>query len=154
MIGRGIGRYGAAGLSDATFAQNGSVKPIAEGLALVGATLRITPSIDLYAFGGIDRQHAAYFQTAQNTYFGVGVPNANDSGCSNEYGTCAGNTKGFRSIAVGLWDRIYEGAFGYIRAGVEYNYTQRELFVSSVGGTPAPKVDESTIMTSLRYYPF
>lgn len=154
LIGRGIGRYGVTGLSDATFSQNGAVKPLQESLVLVGATVHATPRLDLYVFAGLDKQEASYFQTAPGTYFGVGAPNANDSGCSIEYGTCSGNTKGFHSIAAGFWDRIYEGRFGYIRAGVEYNFTQRELYASTNFGNPAPKSNESTVMTSVRYYPF
>ena len=169
LTGKGIGSYGSAQFSDATFAANGAASPIQETMLLGGLTLHATPAIDLYAFGGEEVVQPNYFTTsaagAPFTGFGYGVPTANNSGCFNTVtvGTCGGSAKRVWELTGGMWDKIYKGSFGEIRVGVQYSYIQRELFQGSGGGpipsatAPlnfAPKQNENTVMASLRYYPF
>ena len=62
-----------------------------------------------------------------------------------------------------MCDKIYKGSFGEVRVGVQYSYIERELFQGNGGSAIpsataplnfAPKQNENTVMTSLRYYPF
>lgn len=160
MYGRGVGSYGTSQFSDATFAPNGSETGLREQFLLAGLTLHATPSVDLYAFGGVEQVQPNFFVATNGTLAGYGLPNANNSGCFNvvSVASCAGNTKRIFQITGGLWDKLYKGNFGEVRVGLQYSYTQRELFQGS-GGAPAalpfsPKQNDQLVLTSFRYYPF
>ncbi len=166
LAGRGIGRYGAGLLPDATFNADGSLHAISEIEAVGGFTLHATPAIDLYVFAGIEKEAPALTTLSTGASFGYGLPTANNSGCFVENGTCAGVTKTLFQITGGMWDKIYKGSFGEVRVGVQYSYTQRELFqgngtTAASALTPAlpalayaPKTYDQFVFTSLRYYPF
>lgn len=160
MTGRGIGRYGVSTLPTATFNPDGSLSPIPETIALGFFTLHATPQIDLWAAAGIEHEYGDYF--LGGTVNGPGSPLANNTGCNIEAApgsTCNGITKDIWQVTGGVWDRIYQGDFGSVRVGVQYSYTQRDLF-AGLGGVPAgsPPLGASTndhiVLTSLRYYPF
>lgn len=161
LTGRGIGSYGTAQFSDATFSPNGAANPLREDMLLAGLTYHATPLIDVYAFGGFEQVHADYAQVAGGGYVGYGAPNANNTGCYNDItsGTCGGNAQRVWQITGGFWDKIYKGGFGEVRLGLQYSYTQRQLFAGS-GPTAAtalpfaPKQDDQAVLTSFRYYPF
>ncbi|WP_026607055.1 hypothetical protein [Methylocapsa acidiphila] len=176
MVGRGIGRYGAGLLPDSTINWNGSLRPIGEVMGMGGFTLHATPAFDLYLFAGMEKENPAYsivgYTSAGPIYFGYGTPNALNSGCgivNAPSSTCSGQTQSLWQVTGGLWDKVYKGAFGEVRVGLQYSFTQRDVFttqytgalVSGLGQTLAqqhavysPKANESTIMTSIRYYPF
>ena len=177
LAGKGIGRYGAGLLSDATINPDGSLRPIGEVIGLAGFTLHATPAIDVYAFGGIEKEQRAFATVATadggTALFGYGLPNAANYGCNivnAPAATCSGQTQTLWQLTGGMWDKVYKGSFGEVRVGVQYSYTQRDIFrtqanVATVqGGLPqtlaqqnssfSPKTNESTVMTSVRYYPF
>ena len=177
MIGRGIGRYGAGLLPDSTIDPQGALRPIGEVIGLAGFTAHLTPAVDVYAFGGIERESRAYASVATaaggTASFGYGTPDAANFGCNivnAPASTCAGQTQTLWQMTGGAWDKVYKGAFGEVRVGVQYSYTQREAFstqaaVASVTGrlpqtlaqqnsTFSPRTSENTVMTSVRYYPF
>lgn len=158
LYGRGIGRYGPASLGDTTFSQNGALKPVEEVIALTGLVLHASPAFDLYAFGGIERGMRSYFQSGANTV-GNGAPFAtnalggtNDVGCYTQGSTCSGTTKQVYQLTAGMWDKIYKGSFGELRAGLEYTYTNRQVF--NTPGLYTPSTYAHSFYTSLRYYPF
>lgn len=160
MTGRGIGRYGVSTLPTATFNPDGSLSPIPETIALAFLTLHATPQIDLWAAAGIEHEYGDYF--LGGTVNGPGSPLANNTGCNIETAaasTCNGITKDIWQLTGGVWDRVYQGDFGSLRVGLQYSYTQRELFAGS-GGLPAgsaplgAKTNDNILLTSLRYYPF
>jgi hypothetical protein len=146
--GRGIGRYGSAGLPDVTFNAAGDLRPIRENMLLAGLTLHATKKLDVYGFAGEEVEQRLLLS---NGLDGLGLFSANNSGCLVEGGTCSGNTHAIRQLTGGFWDKMYEGSFGRFQAGIQYSYTQRELF-SGVGG--APKADNNMVFLSFRYYPF
>lgn len=164
LLGSGIGSYSSGVLPDVTFAQNGSLKPIDEFTIMAGITAHITRALDIYVFGGKEQQKATYFYSPPptNNFFGLGIPDANNSGCSTEGGVCAGNTKELWQITTGLWDKIYEGAYGQFRAGLQYSYTKKILFPGTgahEGGIPVGKAvggqtNDNMVFFSLRYFPF
>jgi hypothetical protein len=161
MIGRGIGRYGAGGLGNATFNPDGSLYALPEMSFMGGAIVHATSTLDLYAYGGEERILSRGVSTASTgALFGYSLPTANNSGCDTIGGTCAGNTKDVWEVTGGLWDKVYQGGFGSVRVGLQYEYIQRELFSGSgaSGGLTAfagsPHFNEQAGYVSFRYYPF
>ncbi len=92
--------------------------------------------------------------TVGGVNYGYGNPSNSNAGCNIEgsTATCTGNTQSVRQATVGVWDTIYKGAYGQLRGGLQYSYTQRTAFSAILGGSP--KTDENIVLTSLRYYPF
>jgi len=158
MVGRGIGRYGAGLLPDSTLNPDGSLRPIGEVIGMAGLTLHATPELDIYAFGGLERQNPAYsYVGGASSYFGYGVPNADNSGCNVLGGTCSGQTHTLWQLTGGFWYKAYGGNFGEVRLGAQYSYTERDAFTTQASPTApvySAKTDEHTVMTSVRYYPF
>lgn len=164
LIGRGIGSYAAGLLPDVTFASDGSLQPIQEIAFMAGATVHATSALDVYVFGGEERQKAAFFFSPlpANNFFGLGVPNANNSGCNIEGGICEGNTKVLWQMDIGAWDKLYEGVYGQLKAGLQYSYTKKILFPGTdvqKAGVPTGvfvggNTDDHMVFFSIRYDPF
>jgi hypothetical protein len=166
LYGRGIGRYAGSGSwSDATLNADGSVHPITGLDVMVGMTFHATPQLDLYAYAGIEQQNAATSVNSAGNLVGWGVttgPNAaNTSTCNVLGAACTAQQRRLSSITGGFWDKIYEGKFGYVRAGMSYAYVKRDSFGSNnigngaaVPGWSQAHTDDHMIYTSLRYYPF
>lgn len=160
MIGRGIGRYGSSQLAAATFNPSGSLDPLPEMMFLGGAVLHATPQIDIYAYGGEEKILSTNFVAASGT--GYVSPLANNSGCYFVGGACAGRVQDAWEITAGFWDKIYEGALGSLRVGLQYVYTQDDLFPGAgapnanvlVPSSYTPHFNDQMVYASLRYYPF
>ncbi|MDQ0392715.1 hypothetical protein [Labrys monachus] len=153
LTGSGIGRYGTSGLPDVTYnANTGALMPISETQLLAGLIVHPLPTLDVYAYAGEEIARAK-FTPGSASGFGFGNPASINSGCFDELSTatCVGNTKSVAQATIGLWDTLYKGNFGMMRAGLQYSFTERTGF-AGVGGTP--KADDNIVMTSLRYYPF
>ncbi|WP_419418730.1 hypothetical protein ACNVED_09225 [Legionella sp. D16C41] len=163
LSGKGIGSYLAGLLPDVTFRSDGGLAPIQETGFMVGGTLHITPALDLYIFGGKEVQQAKFFYAAiPNNFFGLGIPNANNIGCNFETGICNGHIRELWQISGGFWDKAYDGAYGQLKVGLQYSYTEKILF-SGTGAHVGPvirgkliggKTNEQMVFFSLRYFPF
>lgn len=151
LTGRGIGRYGSGQLPDAVVGPNGELKPISETMYMAGGALHATRDLDLYVFGGQEREDHLYSRVGAGTY-GFGSPTATLAACSVEGATCTPDIKLMSQITGGFWDKIYQGSFGQVRVGVQYSYTELTAFPGAGGITP--KTNENMIFTSFRYYPF
>ncbi|WP_134492770.1 hypothetical protein [Methylocella tundrae] len=155
MTGRGIGRYGSAQLPDVAFNWNGTISPLQETMLLTGLTWHATPDLDLYAYAGEEYQNASYSDIVTGgavNAFGLGNPQFSNAGCSIPGSTiCNGNIHLIRQITGGVWDKIYKGSFGQLRAGFQYSFTQKYSFQGIGGGA---KAQENMGLFSLRYYPF
>ncbi len=157
-IGRGIGRYGAGGLSDATTSITGAPLPIHERMLLVGAIGHVTPQTDVYFFAGGEFS-SPQAQFGFGNVGGYGNWLYNNVGCDIENAapvpaaltTCSGQTKAVRQLTGGFWHTLYSGSFGKLKAGVQYSYTVRDLF-QGIG--PTPQGTNNMVFTSIRYYPF
>lgn len=155
--GMGLGRYGTSQLPDATIDPNtGIIKPLMENAELAGLTWHATGFLDVYGFAGREQENARsinYISGGVTTPYGYGNPLYVNSGCYSETaaGACVANTKEVDQLAFGVWDNFYRGAFGNLRVGLQYSYTNRKTF-TGVGG--APSVDENMFFTSFRFYPF
>ena len=140
--------------------RHGALAAIPEVAFMAGATLHATPNLDVYVFGGQEREDREYFRVGQN-YFGYGVPNANNTGCNTEYGICEGNTQALWQVTTGLWNKFYQGDYGDLRGGLQYSYTVRKLFSGNGGQTDINpprnigyQTNDQMVFASLRYYPF
>jgi hypothetical protein len=61
LYGRGIGRYGAGQLPDATIAADGSLTPLVGLAAMVGLIAHPWDGLDVYAYAGIEQVAASFF---------------------------------------------------------------------------------------------
>jgi len=148
-----LGRFTATPFPDATLRQDGSIQPLPITAFLIGTVWHTTPSLDLYAYVGLEKTKAT-FSNVGSVPFGYGNPLYNNLGCNTENSpaaTCNGNTSEVRQYTVGFYDTIFKGDYGAIKAGIQYSYNQRFAF-DGVGG--APKTDDHIIMSQIRYYPF
>ncbi len=163
LIGRGLGRYASTNaLPDAAVEADGRLHAVGIASALTGVTVHVTPAIDLYGFAGFEQANRTY-STIGGTSIGYGTTVGNNYGCNVEGGGCTTQTHRVLQFTGGMWDKLYKGAFGEVRVGVQYSYTERFLFgtttnASGIGTAAAPLVaaraNDNTILTSFRYYPF
>jgi hypothetical protein len=148
-----LGRFTATPFPDAAVAQDGTLLPLTITAAAAGLIWHATPSLDVYSYAGLERAKAN-FSNVGTVPFGYGNPLYNNTGCFTENtpaATCNGNTKEVRQVTAGVYNTIYQGNYGTVKAGLQYSYTQRFAF-DGVGG--APKTDDHIVMTQIRYYPF
>jgi len=162
LTGNGIGRYGTSGLPDVTYnSVTGALTPIPETQLLAGVIVHPWAGLDVYGYAGEEFESAKYVPGAASG-FGLGNPASINAGCISEFSTaaCVGQTRSVGEVTVGLWDTIYKGDFGMLRAGFEYEDIERTGFAGAASaahatfGTITPTANEQVFMTSLRYYPF
>jgi hypothetical protein len=148
-----LGRFTATPFPDATLRQDGSIQPLPITAVQAGLVWHTTPSLDLYAYAGLEKTSAT-FSNVGSVPFGYGNPLYNNTGCNIENSpaaTCNGHTSEVRQYTVGFYDTVFKGSYGTIKAGAQYSYNQRFAF-EGIGG--APKTDDHIVMTQVRYYPF
>src|SRR6185437_11565820 len=144
LAGEGIGRYGTSQFPDVTAQPDGTLKPISETFWLAGATWHATPMLDLYVYGGEEDARSKVFRPAAlpGVAFGYGtLPGSNNAGCAVEGGACSAVTRSLQQIDFGLWDKIYQGAFGSVRFGLQYSHTEKRAFADAATSF-APKASE------------
>jgi len=151
LFGEGIGTYGAAGLTDATYDANGSPRPIPEEMGLVGLVGHPTKKLDVYAYGGVENEESTTVRVGKTNY-GYGSYISALAGCDIELGTCAAQTKTIAQGTAGLWWKAVKGDYGTVQLGAQYSYTHRTAFEGATGGQP--KTDNNMVFLSFRYYPF
>ena len=157
ISGKGVGRYTASQLSDATFAPDGKVDPITETSWLAGGTWHAMPILDIYGFVGRDQEDHTQAVSVGGVNYGLGNGLLDARGCAYETGAPAGfgcnvQTKSVQQETVGFWHKLYQGGFGRVQWGVQYSHTERDSF-AGIGGVSA-QGDEDIVFTSFRYYPF
>lgn len=145
--GKGIGRYGSAGLPDVAYSADGRIHPLKEFMLLGGVTVHPTKALDLYGFAGEEQESLTKY--APN----FGSLATSNAGCFVEGGSCSQNTRRIRQVTFGFWDKFYQGSFGRAQWGIQYSYTQRQLF-EGAGYNGYPQVGNSMGFLSFRYYPF
>jgi hypothetical protein len=148
-----LGRFSAAPFPDATLRQDGSIQLIPLTAVQGGLVWHTTPMLDLYAYAGLEKVKAT-FSNVGTVPFGYGNPLYDNRGCNTEGAaatTCNGNTSEVRQITAGFFNTAFQGAYGTIKTGVQYSYTQRFAF-EGVGGVP--RTDDHIVMTQVRYLPF
>ena len=150
LIGKGIGRYGAAQLPDVTMKPSGQLAPIREYEVLLGLVYTPSPFLTVYGYGGREKESATYYTVGTATY-GYGAPEFNNTGCNATSGTCVGNTNSVDEVTGGFWWKFYQGRIGNMQFGLQGEYFQRNTF-SGAGG--APSANMFVGLASFRYYPY
>jgi|HubBroStandDraft_6_1064221.scaffolds.fasta_scaffold00005_116 hypothetical protein len=165
--GSGMGRYGAAQLSDLSINPDGTIHLIKDMQGL--ATLEWHgKKLDIYAYaGGEYAQRTFNVDPVTGKSVGYGAPTFNNSGCSTELpptvntgftptglADCTADTRAISEGTVGFWYRFYSGPRGRFQFGSQYSYVTRETW----SGTPAPGTSgapsglDNMVYTSFRYY--
>jgi hypothetical protein len=167
--GHGVGRYGAAQLSDLTISPNGTPGLLRgyQGLTTLewhGAKL------DIYLYGGAEYAgRTKQIDPVTGKPVGYGNPLFNNTGCYIETAptggfapgaapaTCTGDTRAVVEGTGGFWYRFYNGPRGRFQFGTQYSYLTRNTWSGSAAVTPgspaaAPRGIDGMVFTSFRYY--
>ena len=155
LAGEGIGRYGSGQLPDVTAKPDGSLSPLPEIMFMAGSTVHLTPTLDIYLFGGEEQQGQRTFSPASlpGLVFGNGtLPGSTNAGCLVEGGNCSAINHSIAQISTGFWRKLYQGSWGRLMVGAQYSHTERQVFADSKG--LAPTATENMVFTSLRFFPF
>jgi hypothetical protein len=168
--GSGVGRYGAAQLSDLAIHANGTPDLIKNYQGL--ATLEWHgKKLDVYFYTGAEYDsRTSDFNAATNAYVGYGSPHFANFGCYTETAPSFGVTAGFNPGSLskctadtraaiegtgGFWYRFYNGPRGRFQFGTQYSYVTRQTWSGtgfSKGTAVTPEGIDNMIFTSLRYY--
>jgi hypothetical protein len=176
--GSGIGRYGAAQLSDLAINPDGTVHLIKNLQGLT--TLEYHgKKLDVYGYAGAeyDARTYAYDPTLTSPTggpignVGYGAPTFANYGCYSELpptvdtgfsptslAHCTADTRAVIEGTAGFWYTFYSGAKGRFRFGTQYSYVTRQAWSGASGGTTpvpgalAPEGLDGMVFTSFRYY--
>ena len=148
LAGQGIGRYGSAGFADAVVNPvSGKLDPISEVAVLVGLVAHPNDRLDIYGYAGME-------QVSRKDIFGTtggfGNPNFAPQSLIQEGSTANSSlvqASAIEQATIGGWYSFYKGKYGLMRAGLSYSYSHLRIF-------NLPSENLSTVMMSLRYYPF
>lgn len=163
--GSGVGRYGAAQLSDLSINPDGTVRLIKnlQGLATLEWHGK---KLDVYAYTGAEYAGRAYSldnnfvvgtttggvttYSVVPTYVGYGSPNFRNDGCYVEQlptansgfapgslAHCAGDTRAVIEGTTGFWYRFYSGPKGRFQFGAQYSYVTRQTWGGANSSGPA-----------------
>ncbi len=171
--GNGIGRYGTAGLPDATVRPDGVLSMIRSYQGL-GTLEWHSPKLDVYLNGGGEyagRSWSSVTSGGKTSGEGYGSPLFNNTGCYLEtppgtptggqfptssggflpgsLASCTGDTRNVLEGTFGFWVKVYNGPKGRIQWGPQYSYVVRNTWAGK-GGTPHGV--DNMVFTSFRYY--
>jgi hypothetical protein len=163
--GSGIGRYGAAQLSDLSINGDGTVHLI-KGLQGLTTLEWHGKKLDVYLYAGSEYDsRTSDYDAGTKEYVGYGSPLFVNSGCGTEttpstavtagfnpgsLSKCTGDTRALIEGTAGFWYRFYSGPRGQFRFGTQYSYVTRQTW-SGVGGL-GPEGLDNMVYTSFRYY--
>jgi Spy/CpxP family protein refolding chaperone len=165
--GSGVGRYGAAQLSDVAINADGTLHLIRDLQGL--ATLEWHgKKLDLYSYAGAEyAARAASFDPFTGKNVGYGAPTFSNAGCYTEepptvntgftptgLANCTGDTRAIMEGTLGFVYRFYNGPKGKFQFGTQYSYVTRETWsgVAGPGTSGSPSGLDNMVFTSFRYY--
>ncbi|HKT72120.1 MAG TPA: hypothetical protein VJQ47_04470 [Steroidobacteraceae bacterium] len=161
LTGQGIGRYGSAGLPDATVDPNDrSLAPLHGYHALGGLVLKpaAVPELTMFAYAGVEHVSKRSYDvtvttpTAATYGYGYGSELFSNAGCEIEgAAACAANTSSIESGTLGGWWKFYQGELGNMQIGATDTYIRRTIY-AGVGGSPSTSIN--IVLLSFRYYPY
>jgi hypothetical protein len=179
--GSGIGRYGAAQLSDLSISPNGSVHLI-KNLQGLETLEWHGKKLDIYSYVGAEYAGRSYAYdpnlvvlnattgvwSVAPGYVGYGSPNFRNDGCYVEQAPsansgfapgslahCTGDTRAVIEGTAGFWYTFYSGPKGRFRFGSQYSYVTRQTWSGANSSGPAgisPEGLDGMVFTSFRYY--
>jgi hypothetical protein len=162
LYGKGIGRYGNNQLADVVVASDGTFSPITALQATVGAVGHPWPGMDIWAYAGFEREQPNLFGSAAGVT-GFGNPFVLNTGCNIVTAAsfsgagpanCAAINQELWSASFGFWRTVYQGSYGRVRVGAEYEFIERRSFDTIPGNGGVVSANNNVFMTSFRYYPF
>src|SRR5262249_11413315 len=135
LAGNGIGRYGSAGLPDASVHANGTLDLVRSYQGL-GTIEWHAKKYDIYLNGGAeDAGRAADCDPVSGKAVGYGSPLFANSSCFSEPlpgsggfspgslgSSCTGDTRVLIEGSAGFWYRLYNGPKGKVQFGPQYSY--------------------------------
>ena len=173
--GTGVGRYGAASLSDISIHADGTLNLIRDYQGL-GTLEYHGKKLDVYSYAGVEYAGRTYdFDPLLNAgaggYVGYGAPEFKNSGCYNEtapgtgntfttgfnpgaLASCTADTRAIMEGTLGFWYRFYNGPKGRFQFGSQYSYVTRHTWsgVAGPGTSGSPSGLDNMVYTSFRYY--
>jgi hypothetical protein len=171
LAGQGLGRYGTAGLADATVRPDGSLTPLWSYQGL--ATLEYhSPKWDIYGNGGVEYVGRNSVINSKGAPVGYGALLFNNTGCGIEtvpgtafttgfspggLSNCNGDTKDIWEGTAGFWYKPYNGPKGRVQFGLQYSYLTKEAWSGIGTKRPVPpganpSAIDNMIFSSFRYY--
>ena len=163
--GNGVGRYGSAGLPDASIHSNGTFDLVKSYQGL-GTLEWHGPKIDIYLNGGAEYAgRASDTDPINGKPVGYGSRFFSNSGCSNEtipsgtisagfnpggLSSCTADTRVLIEGSAGFWLKFYNGPKGRVQWGPQYSYVTRNAW--SGLNNAAPHGIDNMIFSSFRYY--
>lgn len=169
--GKGLGRYGTAGLADAAVRPNGTIAPINNYQGLLTLEYH-SPKWDWYGNGGIEYDGRTAFRNAKGAPVGYGALAFNNTGCGTEtlpsssfnlgfspggLSNCNADTKDIVEGTLGFWYKPYNGPKGRLQIGAQYSYLTRTAWSGIGTKLPVPvgsnpSAIDNMVFTSFRYY--
>ena len=169
--GKGVGRYGDAGLSDITINPYGAIAPINAYQGLLTLEYH-SPKWDWYGYGGTEYDGRTAFLNTNGAPVGYGSQLFNNTGCGIEVlpssaltagfspsgpASCNGDTKNIWEGTMGFWYKPYNGPKGRLQIGLQYSYLTKTAWTGYGTKLPAPPGANPTAVdnmwfTSFRYY--
>jgi hypothetical protein len=169
--GTGIGRYGAAQLSDLSIHANGTLDLI-RGYQGLGTLEYRGKKLDVYSYAGVEYAGRAYdfdpfLNAGAGGYVGYGAPQFSNAGCYTELAPavdtgftptalahCTAQTRAIMEGTLGFWYRFYNGPKGRFQFGTQYSYVTRTTWsgVAGPGTSGSPTGLDNMVFTSFRYY--
>jgi len=169
--GSGVGRYGAAQLSDLAVNGDGTLHLIRDYQGLGTLEWR-GKKLDVYFYTGAEyAARTASFdpnlKSGAGAQVGYGAPTFSNAGCYTELApavntgftpaalsNCTADTRAIIEGTAGFWYRFYNGPRGKFQFGTQYSYVTRQTWsgTSSLGNTGQPEGLDGMVFTSFRYY--
>lgn len=169
--GKGLGRYGTAGLADVAITPNGYVAPIQSYQGLMTLEYH-SPKWDWYGDGGFEYDGRKAFLNAKGAPVGYGALLFNNTGCGIEtlpstalgqgfdpggLSNCNADTKDIWEGTLGFWYKPYNGPKGRLQFGLQYSYVTKTAWAGIGTKQPVPPGSNPTAIdnmffTSFRYY--
>ncbi len=171
--GSGIGRYGAAQLSDLSINADGTIHLVKDLQGLVTLEYH-AKKFDVYSYVGSEYAARTYsFDPLMNegagANVGYGAPTFKNYGCYTEtappgnggftpgtLANCTADTRAMIEGTAGFWYTMYSGPKGRFRFGTQYSYVSRQTWTgaNSTGapGALGPEGLDGMVFTSFRYY--
>jgi len=169
--GSGVGRYGAAQLSDLAINGDGTPHLIRDYQGL-GTLEWHGKKLDVYFYTGAEyAARTASFdpnlKSGAGAQVGYGAPTFSNAGCYTELApavntgftpttlaNCTADTRAIIEGTAGFWYRFYNGPRGRFQFGTQYSYVTRQTWsgTASVGNSGQPEGLDGMVFTSFRYY--
>jgi hypothetical protein len=143
--GKGLGRYGAGQLADATEDITGQFVPLTETQLLAGITFDPTSAWNFYGYYGLEQVQRENLSTTTTAY-----------GYGSALSTAGSFVQRIDQITAGTWWKFFQGNYGRMQAGLQYSYTENKYFsglnAAKTAQVSGPKTTDQMAFASLRYY--